>query len=53
MLKNHNIIFTLLNPLYCSQKGQSQQFKFPNGTTVFLLQNQQLTLIGYLGLEKE
>ena len=43
---------TWVNPLYWSQWGQSQQFWFPYGTRVFLLQNQQFTLKPNLGLVK-
>ena len=36
---------TSWKPLYCSQCGQSQQLRFPYGTTVSWLQNQQLTMV--------
>lgn len=46
---------TSWNPLYCSQLGQSQQLRFPYGTTVSWLQNQQFTVtcVGFFLLGKE
>lgn len=47
---SHIHVPTLSNPLYCSQRGQSQQFLFSYATLVFSPQNQQVTLEGNLGL---
>lgn len=46
---------TSWKPLYCSQLGQSQQLRFPYGTTVSWLQNQQFTVtcVGFFLLETE
>lgn len=46
---------TSWNPLYCSQLGQSQQLRFPYGTTVSWLQNQQFTVtcVGFFLLGEE